>query len=56
MPDEARTEEETGVSERYEPPRLTRIGNVRDMLAGDHGSLADGDPMGEFPTRSGGMG
>jgi hypothetical protein len=28
----------------YQPPHLTRIGNVRDLLAGQGGTVPDGDP------------
>jgi hypothetical protein len=28
----------------YQPPHLTRIGNVRDLLAGGGGTVPDADP------------
>jgi hypothetical protein len=34
----------SALPEGYEPPRLTRVGNVRDLLAGNGGTSADSDP------------
>ena len=28
----------------YVPPRLTKVGNVRELLAGDGGTQTDADP------------
>jgi hypothetical protein len=47
--DVSKVEGET--AETYEAPRLTRIGNVRELLAGDSGSITDVDPSGG-PTQS----
>lgn len=30
--------------EAYEPPRLTTVGNARDLLAGASGTIADAGP------------
>jgi hypothetical protein len=35
----------------YLPPSLKKVGNVRDLLAGDTGTVDDMDPTGE-PLRS----
>jgi hypothetical protein len=32
-----------GSEVEYEPPRLTAIGNLHDLLAGHNGSTCDGD-------------
>jgi hypothetical protein len=38
--------EESNVSESYQPPSLTPLGNARDLLAGSSGSVQDGmDPI-----------
>jgi hypothetical protein len=54
MPDSEneRAEQTSAVVDRstpiaYLPPRLTRVGNVRALLAGDGGSVADLDPTAE---------
>ena len=44
-----RAEEKSASEDRstpmaYLPPRLTRVGNVRELLAGDGGSVTDADP------------
>jgi hypothetical protein len=39
----------------YEPPKLTHVGNARDLLAGSTGSIADdpaNDPTGLNPLQS----
>jgi hypothetical protein len=36
----------------YDPPRLTRVGNVRDLLAGDGGTVQDMDPTAGDPQQS----
>lgn len=38
----------------YEPPKLTRLGNARDLLAGALGSIADAPPFTPFnPSQAG---
>jgi hypothetical protein len=36
----------------YVPPRLTKVGNVRDLLAGEGGTVADIDPTSGNPQQS----
>jgi hypothetical protein len=37
----------------YEPPRITPLGNVRDLLAGNFGSQPDGSPVDpDNPTKA----
>jgi hypothetical protein len=42
--DASRSEGGAGGREEYEAPRLTTVGNARDLLAGASGSIADQDP------------
>lgn len=39
-------EETSQVRRRYEPPKLVRLGNARDLLAGASGTQPDGPPLG----------
>ena len=36
----------------YVPPRLTKVGNVRELLAGDGGTVTDIDPTAFDPHQS----
>jgi len=40
-------------SEQYEPPRLTHVGNARDLLAGAAGTQPDVPPSPIRPQRGG---
>jgi hypothetical protein len=45
MSDEAiDSRQSEGAPLAYEPPRVTPLGNVRDLLAGGEGTVDDGDP------------
>jgi hypothetical protein len=37
-------ERDVVVSTPYVPPRLTKVGNIRDLLAGNGGTQPDADP------------
>ena len=41
-----------GIPVGYERLILTRVGNVRELLAGDGGTVADIDPTAEPPLQS----
>lgn len=43
-----------GRARTYEPPKLTHIGNARDLLAGATGTQADGNPSPIRPNQAGG--
>jgi len=48
---EARGKEGEALREPYEAPQLTAVGNAREILAGETGSIADGTcPI--APTRA----
>jgi hypothetical protein len=37
----------------YEPPKVTALGNVRDLLAGAEGTVTDADPSDpDFPNQA----
>jgi hypothetical protein len=44
---------EIAPDKRYEPPKLTHIGNARDLLAGATGTVADSGPPALKPAQSG---
>jgi hypothetical protein len=46
--------EGTGAPTRpsYEAPKLTRLGNARELLAGNAGSVPDMTPRPRLPTQS----
>lgn len=47
-----RGEETSSARRRYEPPKLVRLGNARELLAGASGTQPDGPPVGPIiPTR-----
>jgi hypothetical protein len=47
MSDELTNSRSRGDVIPYEPPTLTPLGNVRDLLAGNFGTQPDGDPPDE---------
>lgn len=48
-----RSEGAAGDSTRrpYEAPKLTRLGNARELLAGNSGSVVDMNPTPRLPTQ-----
>ena len=50
MSDELKNSRPGGEVIPYEPPTLTPLGNVRDLLAGNFGTQPDADP--EFETQA----
>jgi hypothetical protein len=38
--------EPASATDGYEPPKLTHVGNARDLLAGSNGTVQDVSPMG----------
>jgi len=38
----------------YEAPKLTHVGNARELLAGNTGSVMDGSPAPLMPNQPGG--
>ncbi len=54
MSDSLNMEEQKGLGEPvgYERPTLTKVGNVRELLAGDGGTVTDLDTSAEEPQSS----
>jgi hypothetical protein len=56
MSDQRSTETSSSPVEAYEPPKLTRIGNARELLAGEGGSVTDVQPGPLEPQQAGSQG
>jgi hypothetical protein len=56
MSDQVSVDTSSSHAEKYEAPKVTRIGNARDLLAGDGGSVTDVDPAALEPQQAGTQG
>jgi hypothetical protein len=47
------SDDKTEATSAYEAPKLTKVGNVRELLAGDGGSQPDVQPNPNDPQQAG---